>query len=183
MHNLLITLISYVLGHNLAINGPLGSVVNAVDGMYSYRSSVVCSYIIMMIALAFNVVGINLVIMDVPAGAATSTLVGWCIHYSYTRSICVYHRFKTSHREESHLHKKVGSSSSIPRRRWDIIRSAKRATKRVGRAFGRGSLHEKLIKSESLDGKEYFCIFHQGVCTSSPLFCVCPHTGQIETES
>ena len=107
--------------------------MSAVEGMYSYRSSVVGSYIVMMIALAFNVIGMNLVIMDTPAGTATSILVGWCIHYSYTRSVCVYHRFKTSHYEENFLREEIEKHSLKPRRGWNIVDKSKRTTKRVFR--------------------------------------------------
>ena len=154
----MITLISYVFGHNLAINGPLGSVLSAVEGMYSYRSSVVGSYIVMMIALAFNVMSMNLIIMDTPAGTATSIVVGWCIHYSYTRSVCVYHRFKTSHREENFLREEIEKDLPKPRGGWNMIDRQRMATKRLIKAFRGRNMHKKSIRAESFDGKNCFDI-------------------------
>ena len=127
--------------------------MSAVEGMYSYRSSVVGSYIVMMIALAFNVIGMNLVIMDTPAGTATSILVGWCIHYSYTRSVCVYHRFKTSHYEENFLREEIEKHSLKPRRGWNIVDKSKRTTKRVFRILRGGKFYRKPTHSRSFDGK------------------------------
>lgn len=120
--------------------------------MYSYRSSVVGSYIVMMIALAFNVMSMNLIIMDTPAGTATSIVVGWCIHYSYTRSVCVYHRFKTSHREENFLREEIEKDLPKPRGGWNMIDRQRMATKRLIKAFRGRNMHKKSIRAESFDG-------------------------------
>ena len=107
----------------------------------------------MMIALAFNVIGMNLVIMDVPAGVATSILVGWCIFYSYTRSVCVYHRFKTSHYEENFLRDEIGKD--FPQGGCNFAKKPKKTTKRLmGTVFLESALRKNTPR-HSIGGMEF----------------------------
>lgn len=94
MHNLVVSLFSYIYGYRLALNGPDGSVVTAVDGMLKDRGNIISSHICMIALLELSVVGTNMVVMDCNMGYLCSAIVFASMMYCYHRCLQKYNRFK-----------------------------------------------------------------------------------------
>jgi hypothetical protein len=96
LHVLLCTIFINVFGQGLALRGPLGSMVQAVEGMVIEQKQVLFSFIVTTAAFGVNCIGMYWIMMD-QASAITSsviTLVGMYFWYHYC--LRIYNRFKFS---------------------------------------------------------------------------------------
>lgn len=96
LHVLLCTIFINVFGQGLALRGPLGSMVQAVEGMVIEQKQVLFSFIVTTAAFGINVIGMYWVMMDQKSAIASSliTLVGMYFWYHYC--LRIYNRFKFS---------------------------------------------------------------------------------------
>lgn len=94
IHCALITLFSYVYGNGLALRGPEGSVVRAVDGMVSDRSEVFLSYVVAVVAFVVSTMATYWIVMTHEIAGLTCLLN--IVGFAYTYSCClrIYNRFK-----------------------------------------------------------------------------------------
>lgn len=93
MHVLLCTVFINVFGQGLALRGPLGSMVQAVEGMVIEQHQVLLSFIITTIFFGFNCIGMYWIMMDQKSAIAASviTLIGMYLWYHYC--LRIYNRF------------------------------------------------------------------------------------------
>lgn len=100
MHVLLCTVFIAVYGQGLALRGPVGSMVRAVDGMVIEQLQVVSAFVITIISFTMSTVGTYWIMMDSLGAILSSiiTLIGMGFWYHYT--LRIYNRFKWEKEDE-----------------------------------------------------------------------------------
>ena len=94
MHGLLCTVFVSVYGQGLALRGPVGSMVKAVDGMVVDQRHILYTFMFTILLFAINVISMYWVMMDF-TGALVSTLITFLgMYYWYTVLVKIYNRFK-----------------------------------------------------------------------------------------
>eukprot|EP01036_Dinobryon_divergens_P031373 gene31373-40759_t len=93
MHVLVCTVFINVFGQGLALRGPLGSMIQAVNGMVIEQKQVVNGFIMMMIMFALQMIGLYWIMMDSISAIINTiiTLLGMYVWYSYC--LRIYNRF------------------------------------------------------------------------------------------
>lgn len=96
LHVLLCTIFINVFGQGLALRGPLGSMVLAVEGMVIEQKQVLFSFILTTAAFGINCIGMYWIMMDQTSAITSSliTLIGMYFWYHYC--LRIYNRFKFS---------------------------------------------------------------------------------------
>jgi len=94
MHGLLCTVFVSVYGQGLALRGPVGSMVKAVDGMLQDQTHVLNTFTFTMALFTVNVVSMYWVMMEVPMAAICTVVTAFGIYYWYAILVRIYNRFK-----------------------------------------------------------------------------------------
>eukprot|EP01038_Epipyxis_sp_PR26KG_P012148 gene12148-16265_t len=87
------TLVS-VYGQGLAIRGPLGSMVKAIDGMIIEQKQIVISFIATMVFFAFQCLGMWWIMMDSLSAISCCIVTFLGMFYWYHSCLRIYNRFK-----------------------------------------------------------------------------------------
>lgn len=82
-----------VWGTGLAMRGPEGSMVRAVDGMYGLRNNIFMLFGIGMMALLVTAIFGSWLLMDVEAALASSTLLSYAILLTYRAYVAIANLF------------------------------------------------------------------------------------------
>jgi len=93
IHVLLCSVFINVFGQGIALRGPLGSMVKAVDGMVFEQQQILTSFIVGIVFFVLQEVGMFFIVMDQPFAILCSLIVlaGMGITYHYT--LRIYNRF------------------------------------------------------------------------------------------
>lgn len=93
MHSLVCSVFLQVFGQGLALRGPVGSMVRAIEGMVVEQQHVFVSFVLTIFFFGFQAIGMYWLMMDQKSAIASSvaTLVGMAYWYRY--SLRVYNRF------------------------------------------------------------------------------------------
>lgn len=94
IHSLLCSVFISVYGQGLALRGPVGSMVRAVNGMVIEQFNVLVSFVISIVAFAFGNIGMYYCMFNRKGAVICSsiTLAGLVIWYHYC--LRIYNRFK-----------------------------------------------------------------------------------------
>ena len=94
LHVLLCSVYIAVYGQGLALRGPIGSMVRAVEGMVSEQEQVLTAFTVMMCSLSFGTMGAFFVQMDFNAACAACVILAGCMYLWYHYCLRIYNRFK-----------------------------------------------------------------------------------------
>lgn len=94
MHGLLCTVFVSVYGQGLALRGPVGSMVRAVDGMLLDQAHVLYTFTFTICLFTINVVTMYWVMMEIPMAAICTVITAFGVYYWYTILLRIYNRFK-----------------------------------------------------------------------------------------
>lgn len=94
MHSLLCSVFTIVFAPNLALHGPLGSMVRAIDGMIAEQDQIFLCFVLSLVFFTINTISWNWILMTDEAAAISSIAIiiasgGW-----YTYCLRIYNRFK-----------------------------------------------------------------------------------------
>lgn len=93
-HVVMITLFAYVYGNNLAIRGPAGSMLQALNGMLFERNEIIFAFVIMVIFYIISTNFSNWVIMDFEAAIVCQAIMLTFTLLTYRTTLRIYNRFK-----------------------------------------------------------------------------------------
>lgn len=93
VHVLVCTIFISVFGQGLALRGPLGSMVRAVEGMVVEQQQVLYSFIITIVAFAFQAIGMYWIMMDSTSAIASTIITGIGMYGWYHYTLRIYNRF------------------------------------------------------------------------------------------
>jgi hypothetical protein len=94
LHVLLCSVYIAVYGQGLALRGPIGSMVVAVEGMVAEQEQVVNAFTVMMISLACGTMGAFFVQMEFYGACAACVIMLACVWLWYHYCLRIYNRFK-----------------------------------------------------------------------------------------
>ena len=94
MHSLLCSVFTIVFAPNLALHGPLGSMVRAIDGMIAEQDQIFLCFVLSLVFFTINTIAWNWILMSDEAATVSSISIiiasgGW-----YTYCLRIYNRFK-----------------------------------------------------------------------------------------
>lgn len=92
-HVLVCTVFIAVFGQGLAIRGPLGSMIKAIDGMIVEQLQVLVFYIITVIFFAFQAIGMYWVMMDAVSAIVSTVITFLAMILWYHHALRIYNRF------------------------------------------------------------------------------------------
>jgi hypothetical protein len=90
----MITLFAYVYGNNLAIRGPAGSMLQALNGMLFERNEIIFAFVIMVIFYIISTNFSNSVIMNFEAAIVCQAIMLTFTLLTYRTTLRIYNRFK-----------------------------------------------------------------------------------------
>jgi hypothetical protein len=93
MHALLVSVFLQVFGQGLALRGPVGSMVRAVEGMVAEQQQIFYSFILTMFFFGLQAIGMYWVMMDSTSSIVCTILTVIAMFYWYQYSLRVYNRF------------------------------------------------------------------------------------------
>lgn len=93
IHVLVCTVFIAVFGQGLAIRGPLGSMVTAVEGMIIEQQQVLFFYVLTVVFFAFQAVGLYWVMMDWISAIVSTIITFFAAIFWYHHSLRIYNRF------------------------------------------------------------------------------------------
>ena len=93
VHVLVCTVFISVFGQGLAIRGPLGSMITAIEGMIVEQRQVLFFYVVTVIFFAFQSVGLYWVMMDSISAIVSTVLTCIAAVFWYRHSLRIYNRF------------------------------------------------------------------------------------------
>ena len=82
-----------VFGTGLALRGPDGSMVRAVNGMYQERTQIFATFGVGLMSTVGAAIFASLIIMRIEAAAACSLVLLYCAHRIYTQAKRIFTRF------------------------------------------------------------------------------------------
>lgn len=94
LHCILTTVYCNVYGAGLALRGPLGSMVRAVDGMVAEKDGIVLSFIICLTSFATSCLGYFWVIMTDEAAWISTAVMMVAMYFWCSHGLRVYNKFK-----------------------------------------------------------------------------------------
>ncbi len=94
MHVLLCTVFINVYGQGLALRGPIGSMVRAVNGMVDETNQILIAYVLTILFFTLSTVGVYWIMFPADAAIVSSviTLAGLYMWYHYV--LRIYNRFQ-----------------------------------------------------------------------------------------
>lgn len=92
-HILICTLLCSVFGQGLALRGPLGSMVSAVEGMVEEQRSIVNFFGIMMLSFAISIVGMFGCLLDQTNAIMIGIILVVGMYFWYSYALRIYNRF------------------------------------------------------------------------------------------
>lgn len=94
LHVLLCTVYAAVFGEGLALRGPPGSMVRAVDGMVYEQQQVILTFSINIFALGVSTISTYYVIMDIWGAHVCTAITVVAMYFWYAYCLRIYNRFK-----------------------------------------------------------------------------------------
>jgi PH domain len=94
LHCILTTVYCTVYGAGLALRGPIGSMVKAVDGMVAEQDGILVSFIICLLSFAMACLGYFWVIMTVEAAVISTFVMLIGLYYWSSHGLRIYNKFK-----------------------------------------------------------------------------------------
>ena len=110
VHIVLCTLVLCVFGPGLAINGPLGSMARAAEGLSIEQEHVVASFIVMMMFFAATTVIIFWALMDIAAASSSTIVMIIASYFWYSYCERIYLRFYWNKGDAGWEQKKNGTT-------------------------------------------------------------------------
>jgi hypothetical protein len=93
VHVIINTMLLQVLGPGLALNGPVGSMARATEGMQVEQSQIIWSFSVMIVSFALSTVLSFWVVMDVVASTGSTLVFAMAARFWYFYSKRVFLRF------------------------------------------------------------------------------------------
>ena len=93
VHILLCTMILQIYGPGLSINGPLGSMVRAAEGMRAEQNQIIASFTFMILSYAMSTVWMFWIVSDFNTSVATSAVFAIALYRMYYHCERIYLRF------------------------------------------------------------------------------------------
>ncbi|KAJ1421408.1 hypothetical protein B484DRAFT_452713 [Ochromonadaceae sp. CCMP2298] len=93
MHVLVCTIFITVFGEGLALRGPLGSMVQTVQGMIKEQQQVLGAFCLAIVFFTFQAVGMYWIMMDQPTAIACTVLTLGAMPLWYSYALHIYNRF------------------------------------------------------------------------------------------
>jgi MFS family permease len=96
-HNLLTTTFANMYGSELALRGPAGSMVRAVDGMVKEKDAIFVSLLMTVVLYQFIALCCGFFVMYDNAAYVSTVILAVGSYYWYTYCLRIYNRFKIHH--------------------------------------------------------------------------------------
>lgn len=93
VHVLVCAVFVAVFGQGLALRGPIGSMVKAVDGMVSEQEHVLFYFVVTIVFFAFQSIGMYWVMMDSTSAIVSTVITFIAMYYWYHYTLRIYNRF------------------------------------------------------------------------------------------
>eukprot|EP00600_Ochromonadales_sp_CCMP1393_P007076 CAMPEP_0174963442 /NCGR_PEP_ID=MMETSP0004_2-20121128/5332_1 /TAXON_ID=420556 /ORGANISM="Ochromonas sp., Strain CCMP1393" /LENGTH=468 /DNA_ID=CAMNT_0016212067 /DNA_START=119 /DNA_END=1525 /DNA_ORIENTATION=- len=93
-HVLVSTVFISVFGQGLAIRGPIGSMISAIDGMIIEQQQVLFFFVVTVVFFAFQAIGMYWVMMDSTSAIVSTVITGIAMWFWYTHSLRIFNRFR-----------------------------------------------------------------------------------------
>jgi hypothetical protein len=94
MHIFICTILCSVFGQGLAIRGPIGSMVHAVDGMVQEQRSIVFFFGVLCVAFNISIIGLFGTMLDEVNALICSAIFTGGLYMWYHYSLRIYNRFQ-----------------------------------------------------------------------------------------
>eukprot|EP01038_Epipyxis_sp_PR26KG_P014343 gene14343-19236_t len=94
MHVWLCSVLIVVYGQGLALRGPVGSMVSAIEGMVIEQKQILLAFVLGIVSFVLSVIGMYFIVMDIFNAIASSVIATIGIIYTYHVSLRIYNRFK-----------------------------------------------------------------------------------------
>jgi hypothetical protein len=103
-HVLVCTVFISVFGQGLAIRGPVGSMISAIDGMIIEQQQVLFFFIVTVAFFAFQAIGMYWVMMDRLSAIVSTviTVIAMCLWY--THALRIFNRFRMNQKQADWVH-------------------------------------------------------------------------------
>ena len=94
LHCVLTSMLCNVYAPGLALRGPTGSMVRAVEGMIEEQTVVLRSFVLTMLSFALLLVSYSWMTMTIDAAATSSTIIIIGSYFWYSYCVRIYNKFK-----------------------------------------------------------------------------------------
>ncbi len=153
MHVLLCTMFINVFGQGLAIRGPLGSMVRAVDGMVQETNQILIAYVASIFFFAFSTIGVYFIMMEPDAAIICACITGVGIYVWYHYVLRIYNRFKWSRVQETLWHENgnVDPAEALRKGKAKSVDAGQSAPSSRENSKHKASLFDKLFGNSEND--------------------------------
>jgi hypothetical protein len=168
MHMLLTCVYVSIYGQGLALRGPVGSMVRAVEGMVQEQEQILVVFVITIVFISFNLCGVFFVMMDYEGAILCTLILLLAMMIWYTFALRIYNRFKFSRETEDMRFNTPGSEQSLeyklkstgdiisdPTLKPSLTTTAATATPSATAASNRGDTSSKEVATGSSKAFEY----------------------------
>eukprot|EP01038_Epipyxis_sp_PR26KG_P012147 gene12147-16264_t len=145
LHVLVCTTFLTVFGQGLAIRGPVGSMVKAIDGMIIEQKHIVRSFGMTIIFFTLQCMGLWWIIMDYYSALSCFTLLTIGTTYWYTYGIRIYNRFKYNSNDSTTWDDNKERNSDNPL----LLSNSNNSIQKLGTILKRNSLFKNNNKKKS----------------------------------
>ncbi len=153
MHVLLCTMFINVFGQGLAIRGPLGSMIRAVEGMVQETNQILIAYVASIFFFAFSTIGVYFIMMEHDAAVICACITGVGIYIWYHFVLRIYNRFKWNRVNETLWHENENLDPAEALRKRKSV-DASQAVANQEPTKGKASLFNKIFGNSDNDNNE-----------------------------
>lgn len=113
LYCILLTLLCNIFGNGLALRGPVGSIIRAVDGLVEQQGGVMRSFVVTVIFFGLSLVSYFWAVMTVTAAILCTSLYLLASILCYIFCVRIYNRFKLTEDDKSTLWVENSASSHL----------------------------------------------------------------------